>query len=172
MTICNRKDLILWRHAEAQDLQFGIDDVNRALTKKGESQAAKMANWLKQYLSKDICIISSPALRAEQTIKALGFPYQINKSLLPKASVDQVLELVQETFYQSNVSDILLVGHQPWLGQVAAFFLQINSAELSIKKSAVWWLRQNLKQQPKTEDFEQKEKFKLVTVQSPQFFKD
>lgn len=168
MTIRNRKDLILWRHAEAQDIQLVDDDLSRALTKKGKSQAASMANWLKQHLPKGTCIMSSAALRAEQTAQALALPYHIHNSLLPQASVDEVLQLVQETFYQSNISDILLIGHQPWLGQVAAYFLQINPAELSIKKSAVWWLTQNLNQQHKIDD-EQDEKFKLVAVQSPQF---
>lgn len=172
MTIRYRKDLILWRHAEAQDVQLAGDDFSRALTKKGQSQASIMAKWLKQHLSKETCIISSPALRAEQTAQALGLPYQIHNSLLPQASIDEVLQLVQETFYQSNVRDILLVGHQPWLGQVAAYFLQINKAELSIKKSTVWWLMQNLKQQYKLEGNEQDDKFKLVAVQSPQFICD
>ncbi len=168
MTARYCKDLILWRHAEAEDVQLADNDLSRALTKKGQSQALVMANWLKQHLSKQTYIISSPALRAEQTTQALGLPYQIHKSLLPQASVEEVLQLVQEIYYQSNVHDILLVGHQPWLGQVAAYFLQINNADLSIKKSATWWLTQNLKQQ-KLENSNLADKFKLASVQSPQF---
>ena len=33
-------DLILWRHAEAEDARAGQDDLERALTPKGERQAA------------------------------------------------------------------------------------------------------------------------------------
>ena len=168
MMASNRKHIILWRHAEAHNAKLADDDFSRALTKHGQNQALVMAKWLKQHLSKDTCIISSPALRAEQTTQALGLPYKLHKSLLPQASVEEVLQLVQETFYQTNVNDILLIGHQPWLGQVAAYFLQINTAELSIKKSAVWWLTQHVKQQ-KREDDDLDDKFKLVSVQSPQF---
>ena len=182
-----RKNLILWRHAEAQDLLLAGSDFGRALTAKGESQAAVMAGWIKQHLPKDICIIASPAMRAEQTVQALNLPYKINKNLLPEASIDSVLQLVQEIFQQEN-SNIMLVGHQPWLGQVAAYFLQIQPAEISIKKSAVWWLEQKTSEQKisaqKTATkkikaqkvFSQQEandlvdeRFKLVAVQSPRF---
>jgi len=36
-------DLILWRHAEAQDARDGQVDLERALTTKGERQAERMA---------------------------------------------------------------------------------------------------------------------------------
>ena len=36
-------DLILWRHAEAFDLAEGQTDLERALTPRGEKQAARMA---------------------------------------------------------------------------------------------------------------------------------
>src|SRR6218665_584378 len=39
-------DLILWLHAEAQEAGDGSDDLARALTAKGEKQAARMAAWL------------------------------------------------------------------------------------------------------------------------------
>ena len=43
-------DLILWRHAEAEDLadndETGGNDLSRRLTHKGEKQAARMAAWL------------------------------------------------------------------------------------------------------------------------------
>lgn len=168
MTIRYQKSLMLWRHSESQDVKLVDEDFNRALTKKGQYHALVMASWLKQHLSTETYIISSPSLRAEQTVQALGLPYQLNKSLLPQATVEEVLQLVQKTFYQNKTNDILLVGHQPWLGQVAAYFLQINTAELSIKKSAVWWLAQHLKHQ-KLENEETDDRFKLVSVQSPQF---
>ncbi|HEX7466215.1 MAG TPA: histidine phosphatase family protein, partial [Usitatibacter sp.] len=38
-------ELILWRHAEAEDAGGG-GDLARSLTKRGRKQAAKMAEWL------------------------------------------------------------------------------------------------------------------------------
>ena len=40
-------DLILWRHAEAEE---GDNDLARELTPKGEKQAARVAEWLLQRL--------------------------------------------------------------------------------------------------------------------------
>jgi phosphohistidine phosphatase len=53
-------DLILWRHAEAED---GFPDQGRKLTEKGEKQAAKMAAWLKAHLPEEVRIIVSPTTR-------------------------------------------------------------------------------------------------------------
>lgn len=36
-------DLILWRHAEAED---GSNDLARTLTRKGQQQTGQMAAWL------------------------------------------------------------------------------------------------------------------------------
>ena len=40
-------DLLLWRHAEAED---GADDYSRPLTERGRKQAASVAAWLAQHL--------------------------------------------------------------------------------------------------------------------------
>ena len=46
-------DLIIWRHAEAEDPREGLDELQRALTTRGEKQAARMAKWL------DLCLPDS-----------------------------------------------------------------------------------------------------------------
>src|SRR5262245_41762189 len=61
-------DLILWRHAEAED---GTPDDERRLTGKGHKQAAKIAGWLSEHLPKHATILVSPAARTQQTAKAL-----------------------------------------------------------------------------------------------------
>ena len=47
----SKMDLILWRHAEAFELHDGGDDLDRALTPKGERQAARVADWLSRQLT-------------------------------------------------------------------------------------------------------------------------
>ena len=41
-------DLILWRHAEAED-GVGKPDTERELTKRGRKQAERMAEWLRPH---------------------------------------------------------------------------------------------------------------------------
>ena len=60
-------DLILWRHAEAIDLDLVGDDMLRTLSSKGDKQATRMAAWLDRQLPDGARIWASPAARTDQT---------------------------------------------------------------------------------------------------------
>ena len=139
-------DLILWRHAEAQEhpqaeqgVQGDALDMARRLTPRGEKQAARMAAWLDRQLPEGARVWSSPAARTEQTVQALGRKYRLSDTLAPEATPAALLELVQ---WPCGRSPVVVVGHQPTLGQVVAKLLGLQAPECSIKKGAVWWLRQ------------------------------
>jgi phosphohistidine phosphatase len=83
-------------------------------------------------------ILCSPAKRAEQTVTALGRKYKIRDELSPQSQPDQVLELAQ---WPNNKNSVLIVGHQPFLGQTIARLLGLPAGECSVRKGAVWWLR-------------------------------
>ena len=150
--------LILWRHAEALDWVLGCDDMQRGLTPQGEKQAARMADWLDRQLPKGARIWVSPARRAEQTAQALGRKYKLRPALAPGASASQLLELVQ---WRDANTTVLVVGHQPMLGQAIAQLIGLQSTDCSIKKGALWWLRNRERDAsaPAT----------VATVQSPEF---
>jgi len=131
-------DLILWRHAEAHVLKEGQDDLERALTPKGERQAQRMAEWLNQRLAHSTRILVSPALRTQQTAKALERSFKTVKTIAPDASATAVLSAVR---WPESSEPVLVVGHQPTLGQVAALLLGEIGQTWVIKKGAVWWLR-------------------------------
>ncbi len=132
-------DLILWRHAEAEEGADGQDDLARPLTARGEKQAARMAAWLDRQLPDGLRVLVSPALRTEQTARALGRKFKLRAELLPGGVPEDLLELVQ---WPKARGAVLVVGHQPLLGQTAAQLLGMSGAECSIRKGAVWWLRQ------------------------------
>jgi phosphohistidine phosphatase len=131
-------DLILWRHAEAQVLRDGQDDLERALTPKGERQAQRMADWLNQRLAHSTRILVSPAVRTQQTAKALDKSFKTLAALAPEATADAVLKAAR---WPDATEPVLVIGHQPTLGQVAALLLSGQPQAWSIKKGAVWWLR-------------------------------
>lgn len=153
-------DLILWRHAEAEELpadaQSG-NDLERSLTPRGEKQAARMAAWLDRQLPERARILVSPARRCEQTALALGRKYKIRAELGPDAPPSQLLELVQ---WPVNKLPILVIGHQPTLGQTIAQLLGLQESECAVKKGALWWLR--------TREREEGLQTVVVTVQSPE----
>jgi phosphohistidine phosphatase len=127
-------DLILWRHAEAEE---GGNDLARELTPKGKKQAARVAQWLAQRLPARFALISSPAARAQQTAQALGIPVKTSKDIAPGAPVSAILKAAGWPDYKGTV---VMVGHQPDLGQAAAFLLAGSQARVSIKKGGLWWL--------------------------------
>lgn len=131
-------ELILWRHAEAHDAKEGQDDLERALTPRGEKQAARMSAWLERQLPQGLRVVSSPARRTEQTAQALGRKYKLRAELLPDGTPTELLELVQ---WDKGNGAVLVVGHQPLLGQTAAHLLGLGQEACSIRKGAVWWLR-------------------------------
>ena len=131
-------ELILWRHAEAEeDFELG-GDLARRLTAKGEKQAQRMAKWLDRQLPDGTRIYASPAVRTEQTVVALGRKYRLRPELAPDQDAEALLQLVQ---WPEAKQPILVVGHQPALGRVIARLLGLPDAELSVRKGAVWWLR-------------------------------
>lgn len=125
--------LILWRHAEAAD---GAPDSARELTAKGHKQAARVAEWLAERLPKDVRILVSPARRTQQTAGAIGRTFETVSAVGTSASATDLLE---EAGWPDNDRDVLVVGHQPTLGEVAALLLLEEERPLSIKKGAVWW---------------------------------
>jgi phosphohistidine phosphatase len=133
-------DLILWRHAEAEDGDGRMPDAKRRLTARGEKQARKMAAWLNERLPKSVTILVSPAERTQQTAHALGRPFEVE----PKIGVgaDCADLLATAGWPDSKVSrggTLILVGHQPTLGRLAALLLSGSEADWTIKKGAIWW---------------------------------
>ncbi len=150
-------NLLLWRHAQAELELDCVCDFQRKLTSLGEKQAKRMARWLDRQLPQGTQILVSPAVRAEQTAKALGRPYKLCTELAPDASVEQLHELVQ---WPRKKGHLLLVGHQPALGQFMADLLGVEADICTMKKGAVWWLR--------CREHDLKKQTVLLTIQTPE----
>lgn len=133
-------DLILWRHADAED---GTPDIGRRLTPKGEKQAQQMAQWLKSRLPEKFRLIASPAKRAQQTAQALSNTFETDKSISPGADAISVLVAAG---WPGAKGTVVIVGHQPTLARVAAFLLAGEEADWSMKKGSIWWLSNRIRQ--------------------------
>ena len=138
-------NLILWRHAEAEDIAPDHSDVNRRLTDRGHKQAQKMGAWLDQQLPAETRILVSPAQRTRQTAEALGRKFEIEPRLFTDADVGRYLEA---SAWGSSDETRLLVGHQPTLGQLAAQLMCGQPLPWSVKKGAIWWLAYEGARQP------------------------
>ena len=116
-----------------------------------------MGAWLDRQLPSGAVVLSSPAVRAEQTALALGRKFKVNAQLAPESPPMDLLEVAQ---WPMGKQPVVLVGHQPTLGRVVAHLLGLTEAECAIKKGALWWLR-----------YREREGFGqtlVVTVQTPE----
>jgi phosphohistidine phosphatase len=127
-------DLILWRHADAE---AGAPDLDRRLTAKGVKQAERVGPWLDKHLPDSCRILVSPAERAKQTAAPLKRKFKVVAELAPGAGVDSILEAAG---WPDAAAPVLIVGHQPTLGEVAAFLVSGKASPWSIRKGGVWWL--------------------------------
>ena len=177
MSFIHCNNLLLWRHADAEPLpeidspeyestSYKSLDCARPLSKKGHKQAEKIAAWINKNAPKNTLIICSNALRAVQTAEALKRDYIVFASLAPGAALEEVLDTLSE-LPKNNLpyENLLVVGHQPWLGLLAAQLLNLplslpkNAKEIGIKKGALWWFKRPILQK--------KEAFKLYAVITP-----
>ena len=132
-------DLLLWRHAEAED---GEDDFKRRLTARGEKQAKLMAAWIRAHQPKDLRVIASPTVRTQQTATALDLPFETVRKIGPDACVS---ELIAAAGWPQSAEPVLIVGHQPSLGRLASLLLGGQESDWTIKKGALWWLSNRLR---------------------------
>jgi len=128
-------DLLLWRHAEAED---GSPDAARKLTKHGRDQARRVAAWLKPRLPKRCEIVVSPATRAQETASALGAKFATANEVRTGAVA---ADIIAAAGWPEGSRSVLIVGHQPTLGRVAATLLSGAEADWQFAKGSVWWLR-------------------------------
>ena len=131
-------DLILWRHAEAFEAREVEDDLARGLTPKGERQAQRMAEWLNQRLAHSTRILVSPAMRCQQTAKALGKKFKTLDDLAPDGNGEALLKAAR---WPDASEPVLVIGHQPTLGFVTSYLLSGRPQGWTLKKGAVWWVR-------------------------------
>jgi phosphohistidine phosphatase len=102
-------------------------------------------------------VLCSPARRCEQTALALGRKFKLMPELAPDSGVEALLKAAR---WPDARQPVLIVGHQPTLGQTVALLLGMAEGTCPVRKGGVWWLRAR----------ERHGQFQavVVTVQSPE----
>lgn len=130
-------DLIFWRHADAEE---GAPDLERKLSPKGREQAAHVARWMHRHLPKGFEVIASPAVRAQQTAEALKLPVKTDKRLAPGATVQALLKAAD---WPDHKQAVVVVGHQPDLGQAIAYLVCGEERDWRLKKGGLCWIAED-----------------------------
>lgn len=113
------KHLWVLRHATAEMGSYSLPDFERNLTSQGQTEASKVGMCLKQNVGTFDAIVSSPAVRTQQTASAVcesaGFSFEKVEwdSRIYEASIDTLMKVVMS--YSDDLSCIVLIGHNPGL---------------------------------------------------------
>ena len=128
-------NLIIVRHAKAQDRNTFIgDDLQRELVESGISDSKKVAKYLaNRYKSIDL-VVSSLALRAQQSSKYIlekykNTTYVTDPQINPNSGVDGYIKYTQRN------ENIIIVGHEPDISQTLYQICGIKN--VTIKKSCI-----------------------------------
>lgn len=127
-------ELVLLRHAKAEDCSPGLADEERNLTPKGRKRARSVAKGLSRYLegTNTIQVWYSPALRSRETAAILA-------EVLGKVTMKEfqsiysgyLEQLVEEWQQAAENEAIVIVGHEPYL---SLWTQQLAGASLPFKK--------------------------------------
>jgi phosphohistidine phosphatase len=140
--------VILFRHGPAgsSDPKRWPDDRLRPLTAKGEKRTRRAAEGLARLLrhvpSKRVAVWASPLVRADQTARhvatalATGKPHVV-PALAPGGSMRGLLERLTEAAAEAKDDEfaVVLVGHEPDLGQLAGELGLDPPSPLPLKKA-------------------------------------
>ena len=116
------KKLYLIRHAKSSWKDPNLDDFDRPLSKRGESNAPFMGKVLKDKKAKPDIILSSPALRAKTTAEIIAKGVNYAKEIL---FVEKIYEADENALHSivaqlSDKNDVaFLFGHNPGLNELA-----------------------------------------------------
>lgn len=131
-------DLRLWRHGDAMS---GKLNPNRPLTERGRQRARRVATWLRAHPPEELRVLGSPAARAHHR-RRLGTAFRILRLVGPDAVIADV---IATSNWPDKGGAVLVVGHQPALGRLAALLLSGREADWAFMRGSLWWFRNRVR---------------------------
>lgn len=132
-------DLLIVRHAIAEERRPGVADGARHLTEEGVERMKLAARGVHRLLPKLDQIYTSPLLRAGQTADIVSreygaLPVVTLKSLAPPQDTGRLIETINGI----DARCVALVGHEPGLSQlVAALICRDHGGGIVLKKGGM-----------------------------------
>jgi phosphohistidine phosphatase len=124
--------LMLLRHAKSDWAQPGARDLDRPLTARGRDSAAKMGAYMTRHALVPDLIIASTAARVRETLELLLPAFRSAPNLtydkrLYEAEAEPLLAVLKEI--PKPVHNLLMVGHNPGLAELAALLMAAGDVE-------------------------------------------
>jgi len=137
-------DIYILRHGEAQPRSGDLPEADRKLTPKGRRDVERVARLARAAKVQPDLVLSSPYSRAKETAQVAieAFerkpPLVETPALVPDGSSKQVWKEIKS---HSNSRQLLLVGHEPQLSDLAGYLLASPALRLDLKKGALVSIR-------------------------------
>jgi phosphohistidine phosphatase len=136
--------LLLNRHADAgqRDPAQWPDDRDRPLTDKGRKVQSELSRWLRKRGLAPTLVLTSPWTRAAQTAAILVEVARVAQAPVPcepLAEDPDLIRLQDHVGQQPGNAIVAMVGHSPWMEELAAILLggSASSLRLDFPKSGV-----------------------------------
>ena len=77
---------------------------------------------------------------ARYLIDKASLPLEVDDRLAPGAGLNEVLAALESAIASctGDAPSLVMVGHQPWIGQVARRLLTNGNGDWSVKKASAW----------------------------------
>ena len=133
--------LYIMRHAKSDWSGPQISDFDRPINKRGTRNAIRIGGWMNENNHTPQKIISSPALRAKETIELVT--EQISKFNLEDltyedelyhAGFTQLIEFINT--YKDKVQSLMLVGHNPGIENLVNYLCDKSGDKETIVTTA------------------------------------
>lgn len=126
--------LYIMRHAKSGWPSADAPDFDRTLTRRGERNALRIGQWMKENNQLPQKILSSSAVRAKQTtqfviqeLESINSEKVIYDKALYLADSDTLIDFIQ--MYKDDVNSLMLVAHNPGLEQLIHFLSSDSDTE-------------------------------------------
>jgi phosphohistidine phosphatase len=127
------KQLLLLRHAHAQEAHPGMEDIDRPLSPRGRAEALDAAQCIAEAGLRCDVVLASPAVRATETAHIVAVnlhlpaDLRIEPALYP-GEPEALLGSLKQCANELKI--VLMIGHNPGLSELAQHF---NSAGAAIE---------------------------------------
>ncbi len=134
-----KREIILLRHAHADNAASAGNDVDRGLSPRGVAEARAAGHWLREHTALPATILCSPARRARQTLEeALGDVPAQSEQRIYEATAGELASLIDD---HADVPRLMLVGHNPGFETLVALLVTGHSGHFrGVPLGGVAWL--------------------------------
>lgn len=136
-------ELLVIRHARAEDHSVSGTDFDRELVAKGFDQAKRLGAFLKRLDRRPDVVLTSPLVRAKQTAEtfceAAGMPGPVVQGWLASGMDPETA--IRELVAFSDFERVAIVGHEPDLSSLIEWLLGCSGSSVEVKKASITGLQ-------------------------------